>query len=38
MFDIFAASYTDYLARKKREGKKPLSRAEWEAKRARLGL
>lgn len=32
MFDIFAASYTDYLARKKREGKKPLSRAEWEAR------
>jgi hypothetical protein len=32
MFDIFAATYTDYLARKKREGKKPLSRAEWEAR------
>jgi hypothetical protein len=32
MFDITAATYDAYIERKKREGKKPLTRAEWTAR------
>ena len=32
MLTHYAATYSAYLERKKKEGKKPLSRAEWEAR------